>query len=89
MTEREANLSMWQVLSLGKLVPEVGTLEDPDEGSPVHVGKKKIKLYHFDAKEGTCDSETVLSVETLFFKKAVRVYYHNHINIPYLLCYVN
>ena len=46
-------------------------------------------MYQSDAKEGKCDSETVSSVETLFFEKAAHAYYHNHINIAYLLCYVN
>jgi len=48
----------------------VGTLEDPDEGSLVHM-RKKMRLYS-NAKEGKCDSETVSSVETLFFEKAAR-----------------
>ena len=41
----------------GVMSPEVGTLEDPDEGRPVHMRKKKKKLYHSDANEGKCDSE--------------------------------
>jgi len=48
-----------------------------------------MKLYQSDAKEEKYDSETVSSVETLFFEKVARAYYHNHINIVYLLCYVN
>jgi len=51
--------------------------------------KREMKLYQSDAKEGKCDSTTVSSVEILFFEKAARAYYHNHINIAYLLCYVN
>ena len=47
------------------------------------------KLYHSDAKEKKYDSETVLSVEALYFEEAACEYYHNHINIAYLLCYVN
>ena len=47
------------------------------------------KLYHSNAKEEKCDSETVSSIETLFFEKAALVYYHNRINIAYLLCYVH
>jgi len=39
--------------------PEVGTLEDPDEGRSVHMRKKKKKLHHSDAKEGKCDSKIV------------------------------
>jgi len=31
-----------------------------------------MKLYQSDAKEGKCDSETVSSVETLFFEKGAR-----------------
>ena len=46
-------------------------------------------LYYYDAKEGKCDSETVSSVETLFFEKVARAYYHNHIRIAYLLYYMN
>ena len=48
-----------------------------------------MKLYQSDAKEEKYDSETVSSVETLLFEKATRAYYHNHINIAYLLFYVN
>ena len=48
-----------------------------------------MKLYQSDPKEGKYDSETISSVETLFFEKAAHAYYHNHINIAYLLCYVN
>jgi len=36
--------------------PEVGSLEDLDEGRPVHMREKK-KLYHSDAKEEKCESE--------------------------------
>jgi len=51
--------------------PEVGTLEDLDEGRPVHMkGKKKEKLNSSDAKEGKCDSEIVSNVETQLFEKA-------------------
>jgi len=54
----------------------VGTLEDPDEGSPVHMRennkRKEMRLYHFDVKEGKCDSETVSSLETLFFENVAR-----------------
>ena len=39
--EREANLSGWEVPRLGNIVPKVDTLEDPDEGRPIHMGKKK------------------------------------------------
>jgi len=49
-TRREANLSRWQIPPLVIIVPEVGTLEDPDEGRPVHMTKKEMKLYHSDAK---------------------------------------
>ena len=35
------NLSGWQVPHLGNIVPEVGTLEDPDEGRLVHVQARK------------------------------------------------
>jgi len=31
-----------------------------------------MRLYHSNAKEEKCDSETVSSVETLFFEKAAR-----------------
>jgi len=48
-----------------------------------------MKIYQSDAKEGKCDFETVSSVETLFFEKVAGAYYHNHINIACLLCYVN
>ena len=51
----------------------MGTLEDPGEGSLVHMRKKKrkeMRLYYFDAKEGKCDSKTVSSIETVFFEKA-------------------
>jgi len=42
----------------------VGTLEDPDESSPVHMRKKKKRrLYHSNAKEGKCDFETVSILE--------------------------
>ena len=41
---------MWQVPSLEKLVAEVGTLEDPDEGSLVYMRKENKRLYHTDAK---------------------------------------
>ena len=54
----------------------MGTLEDLDEGSPVHMRKKqkkKMRLYHSDAKEGKCDSGTVSSVETQLFEKAACV----------------
>jgi len=44
-----------------------------------------MKLYHSDAKEGKCDSETVSetvsSVETLFFDKAARAQYQIHISL--------
>ena len=40
-----------------------------------------MKLYQADAKEGKRDSETVSSIETLFFEKVARAYYYNHINI--------
>ena len=46
----------------------MGTVEDPNEGSPVHMKKKNMRLYHSNAKEEKCDSETASSVETLFFK---------------------
>ena len=50
----------------------MGSLEDPNEGRPVHMRARKRKLYHSDAKEGKCDSKTVSSVETLLFEKAAR-----------------
>jgi len=53
--------------------PEVGSLEDLDEGRPVHMRKKKRKkLYHSDAKEEKCDSKIVSSVETQLFEKVTR-----------------
>jgi len=67
----------------------VGTLEDLDESRLIHMRKKEMKLYQVDANEGKCDSKTVSSVETLFFEKAARAYHHNHINVAYLLCYMN
>ena len=69
----------------------MGTLEDPDEGRLIHMVKKKeeMKLYQFDAKEEKCDSKTVSCVETLFFEKAARAYYRNHINIACLFCCVS
>ena len=44
---------MWQVPHLGNIVPEVGTLEDPDESRLAHMRARKRKLYHSDAK-GEC-----------------------------------
>jgi len=32
---------VWQVPHPGDAVPEVGTLEDPDEGTPAHMRKKR------------------------------------------------
>jgi len=46
----------------------VGILEDPNEGSLGPHGKKNMRQYHSDAKEGKCDSETISSVETLFIE---------------------
>ena len=40
-----------QVPRLWNTVPEVGTLEDLGEGKPVHMRRKEMKLYRFDAKE--------------------------------------
>jgi len=44
-----------------------------------------MKLYHSDAKERKCDSETVLetvsSVESLLFEKDARAQYHIHISL--------
>jgi len=34
--------------------------------------RKELRLYHSNAKEGKCDSQIVLNVETLFFEKAAR-----------------
>jgi len=50
---------------------------------------RPIVLHHSDAEEGKCDSENVSSVETLFFEKVARAYYHNHVSIAYWLYYVN
>jgi len=44
--------------------PEVGYLEDLDEGKLVHKRATKRRLHHSDAKEGKCNSETISSVET-------------------------
>jgi len=41
----------------------VASLEEPDEGRPVHMRARKRRLYHSDAKEEKCDSETISSVE--------------------------
>jgi len=60
--EWEANLFIRQVPEPREIVSEVGTLEDPDKRSPIHMRKKYMRLYHFDTKEGKCDSETVSSV---------------------------
>jgi len=43
VTEWEANLFLRQVPKPREIVPEVGTQEDPDEDSPVHMRGKKEK----------------------------------------------
>ena len=45
----------------GVMSPEVGSLEDHDKGTLVHMRKKR-KLYHSDAKEGQCDSKICFQV---------------------------
>jgi len=66
-------LSGSQVPHLGNIVPELGTLEDPDESRPIHMGKKEMKLYHSDPNEEKCDFEIVSSVEIQLFEKATCV----------------
>jgi len=69
---RETNLSRWQVSCLGKIVPEVGTLEDPDEGRLIHMGKKRKKwncIISMPRRE-KCDYKTISNVETQLFETA-------------------
>jgi len=64
-------------------------LKDPDEDRPVHW--QACCAVSFRCQGGKIwfyDSETVSSVETLFFEKVARAYQHNHISIAYWLCYV-
>jgi len=63
----------------GEIVPEVGTLEDPDEG--IRTTDGCVVQHHSKAKEGNGDFE-------LFFEKVARAYYQNHIHVAYLLHYV-
>ena len=83
----EGQLVKGQVPHLGECLPSWTPLEDLDEG--VRSTDRRVVLHYSNAKEGKCGSETVSSVETLFFEKAARAYYHNHTSIAYLLCCVN
>jgi len=64
----------WQVSHLGNTDPEVSTIEDLDEGWPIHMSKKKkkkeMKLYHSDAKQEKCDFEICFKYWNTTFEKA-------------------
>ena len=75
---RESNLSGWQVLRLGNIVPEVGTLQDPNESRPDHMRKTKFKLYHSDAKEENVILELFQVLKHKFLRK---LHVHNIIII--------